>query len=317
MVRKDSISTLSPVNQSIEQISVAVLLTCYNRRSKTLECLQALYNQDLLSAVNIHVYLVDDGSTDGTSDAVRQLYPTVHLLQGNGDLFWTGGMRLAFAEALQQGHDYYLWLNDDTILYPTALSTLLSTSNGLKEQGQSQTLIVGSTQDPETGELTYGGVTKRDWLRPCRFQWITPGELPKACDTVNGNCVLISQEVADVVGNLDTTFSHYGADFDYGLRAKHQGCSVWVAPGYVGTCPYNHPGDRVKTAGLKEQLQQLEQPKGIPTGDAILHPFWEWKVFTERYGGPLWPIYWLAPYRRVIWLSWLNQIKKLNLKGLS
>ncbi len=53
---------------------IAALLTCFNRKQKTLACLEALFNQELPADVDISTYLVDDASTDGTRDAVRQAH---------------------------------------------------------------------------------------------------------------------------------------------------------------------------------------------------------------------------------------------------
>ncbi|MBO0348038.1 glycosyltransferase, partial [Phormidium pseudopriestleyi FRX01] len=64
--------------------TIAVIMTCYNRREKTLASLAALFNQKLPPNVILSVYLVDDGSTDNTSEVVKEKYPAVHLLQGNG-----------------------------------------------------------------------------------------------------------------------------------------------------------------------------------------------------------------------------------------
>ena len=217
----------------------AVLITCHNRKPKTLACLAALFNQALSPEVTIEVYLVDDSSTDGTAEEVQQAYPQVKILQGDGNLFWNGGMRKAFAEALKQDYDYYLWLNDDTVLYPEALSTLLATSHYLVEQGDIHSIVVGSTQDPENGALTYGGVVQEYRWHPLRFRLVQPNETAQRCDTMNGNFVLIPRKVAQLVGNLAPELIHYVADYDYGLRAKNQGCTVWVAPGYAGTCPLN------------------------------------------------------------------------------
>ena len=65
---------------------------------------------------------MDDASTDGTSDAVRQTYPQVKIFSGDGNLFWNGGMWGVFSEAMKDEPDYYLWLNDDTIIYPETVS---------------------------------------------------------------------------------------------------------------------------------------------------------------------------------------------------
>lgn len=279
----------------MKTLRLAVLMTCHNRRAKTLACLENLFKQKISSNVEIQVYLVDDGSSDGTGDAVRINYPVVKIIQGSGDLFWNGGMRLAFREAMKYDYDYYLWLNDDTMLYPTAIDTLFTTSESLIQQGHTQAIIVGSTQDPITGVLSYGGVINSCWWHPLKFQLVEPSEEIKPCLTINGNCVFIPREVVQIVGNLDSTFIHSTGDIDYGLRTYQQGGSVWVAPGYVGTCEFNglrHQAWDEPNLTLRQRWQKINQPRGLP--------IYEWKVFARRHAGLIWPIYWLIPYARLL-----------------
>src|SRR5580658_7643570 len=96
---------------------IAVLMTSFNRREVTLKSLDSLFRQQKAEGIRFAVFLVDDGSTDGTGGAVKSLFPQVKVLQGNGALFWNGGMRVAFAAAVQESFDAYLFLNDDTTLY--------------------------------------------------------------------------------------------------------------------------------------------------------------------------------------------------------
>ena len=288
---------------------LAALLTCHNRKPMTLACLEALFNQERLSKVTIDVYLVDDGSTDGTAEAVSQSYPQVKILQGDGNLFWNGGTRVAFAEAIKYDYDYFLWLNNDTFLYPNALSNLLETYQRLRDRGEHRAIVTGSTCDLNTKALTYGGVVRRSPWRPLKFDLVPPGEESKPCDTMNGNCVLIPRDVVQVVGNLEPAFTHYAGDWDYGLRAVQQGCTVWVAPGYVGTCSQNYqPGSGADAPiDLGEGVKKLKLPKGLSVKEQVLHPFWEWKVFARRHAGFFWAIYWLIPYRRLLWSSMLSR----------
>jgi GT2 family glycosyltransferase len=281
---------------------IAVILTCFNRRAKTLECLEALFQQSYLPKAQLDVYLTDDGSTDGTAEAVKQAYPNIQILQGDGNLFWCGGMNLAFAEALKGDYDFYLWLNDDTILYPDALDVLMQTYTQLSSGGNPKVIISGSTQDRDTREHTYGGVVRDSALRPLKFRLLTPTEQPQPCDTINGNCVLISKAAAQVVGNVDLAFTHYAGDYDYGLRAQKQGCQVYIPPGYVGTCSSNPTGKSAPP--VQEGLKKIAQPKGVAIAEETLHPIGEWRIFAQRYGGPFWFIYWLVPYRRLLWMSW-------------
>jgi GT2 family glycosyltransferase len=179
------------------------------------------------------------------------------------------------------------------------------------DKGLKKSIIVGSTQDPETDQFTYGGCIKRNKWHPFHFSHVIPTQEPQTCDTMNGNCVLIPETVVDLVGLLDPAFSHYAGDFDYGLRAKALGCSVWSAPGYIGTCTSSKT-ERKKGHGLTigESLAKLSSQKGLSIQNVDLHPFWEWKRLTQRHGGIFWVFYWLIPYRRIFWQVILDRIKR-------
>lgn len=269
---------------------LAVLMTCHSRRSKTLACLKSIYQQDC----PCDIYLVDDASTDGTSNAVSGNYPEVKILYGDGNLYWGGGMRLAFSTAFQVGYDYYIWLNDDIELDETAFSKLLSTHRYLTDMGKADSIVVGSMRDPVTSKPTYGGVVRLSRWQPLKFTAVEPGEEPKECDTICGNCVLIPHSVAAKVGNIDEAFPHVLGDYDYGLRAHQQGCSVWVAPGCVGICSRNSPTSTWKNPylPLRERWKKMNDIKGSPP--QVL------RVMAKRHAGKFWFIYWLTPYVRLV-----------------
>lgn len=82
---------------------VAVLLTCHNRKEKTLRCLKHLFAQESnAKKYFIEVFLVDDSSTDGTSEGVKDLFPNVNIIKGDGNLFWSRGMQLAWKIAIEK-----------------------------------------------------------------------------------------------------------------------------------------------------------------------------------------------------------------------
>ncbi len=283
---------------------LAILIACYNRRDITLACLDALHLQDL----TFDVYLTDDGSTDGTSEAVKAYYPEVNILQGNGNLFWGGGTRLAFAEALKADYDYYIWLNDDTLLNPNALSTLLNTHQKLALRDNSKSIVVGSMQDPVTEKNSYGGYVKDSW-RPLKFKLLKPTPEPQECETINGNLVLIPRSVAAIVGNIDEAFRHMLGDFDYGLRARKLGCLVYIAPGYLGTCSQNNiQGTWMDTnLSLKQRLRKFNFK-----GSSLLRPD-SW-LYARRHGGALWLVYWLRPYIQFVYIT---LFKRRSLSSIS
>jgi GT2 family glycosyltransferase len=180
-------------------------------------------------------------------------------------------------------------MNDDTRLDDGALAVLLDTERRLRERGERAVVVAGSTRHPDTGELTYGGVVRPYRWRPLRSEPVEPGDEPRPCDTMNGNVTLISRPVVERVGNIDPAFVQQMGDLDYGLRARAAGCSIWIAPGMVGTCasnPKRRPGEQPFLA----EWRQLWSIKALPPGP--------WAVYARRWAGWLWPVYWLSPYVR-------------------
>lgn len=136
--------------------TVAVLLTVFNRKDITLKGLSTLYAamKPVEDKYSFDVYMTNDGCTDGTPGAVKNCFPDVHIINGDGNLYWSGGMRKAWDVASKTlDYDYYLWFNDDAVLYENALQVLLST-----EESYSNSIIVGNMcSSNDKKKLCYGG----------------------------------------------------------------------------------------------------------------------------------------------------------------
>jgi len=203
-------------------------------------------------------------------------------------------MHMAFSMALAEDFDYYLWVNDDTILSEGALALEIETARALQRRGI-QAIVTGSTADAATGAFTYGGIGRRSrWMPPLfRHRQPDPTEaLP--CVTMNGNCTLIPRAVAAVVGNIDPHYHHSFGDLDYGLRATAAGFAVYVVPGYIGTCSENnYDGSWMdERLPLRRRWKLMQSPKGSS---------WrEWSYFSRQHLGPLWPVYATSPYIRLV-----------------
>lgn len=292
--------TLDPAQRGSGQkdkagnLRLAVLMTCFNRKQKTLDCLQSLVASQGIGQLELNVVLVDDGSTDGTVDAIAEAFPWVRVERGDGSLFWCRGMHRAFDLAMRDGYDFYLWLNDDTQLYPDALSRLLKDAAELRASQGRPVIVVGSTVDEESGKLTYGGERRASRWRPLTLVKVVPGERAQACDTMNGNILLIPTETARIVGNLDPVYEHAMGDTDYGLRAGQLGVAIWVASGVHGTCGHNPVKGTFAdpSLSLAKRWRLMLSRKGLP---------WRsWWKMTSRHAGPLWPIYFAWPYMKLV-----------------
>ncbi len=291
------------INARFPASRMAVIMTSHNRREKTLECLELLSASKGIGFVELNAVLVDDGSTDGTAEAVSQAYPWVRVVRGDGSLFWCRGMHRAFETALHHGFDYYLWLNDDTTLYADALSRLFDCATAQRTQTGKPVIVVGSTVDAQTGMLTYGGERLAAWWRRTSFVKVQPGEQAQPCESMNGNIVLIPAESARRVGNLDPAFEHAMGDTDYALRANKLGVGVWVAPGVHGTCGHNSLSNTFLDSNLplSKRWRQMLGRKGLP---------WRsWWVLTRRHAGFFWPLFFAWPYVRVVVDGALSRFK--------
>ena len=160
---------------------IAILLTVHNRKAKTLECLEYLYAQQNVAGYEWEVYLTDDGCTDCTAEEVARLYPTVNIIKGDGNLYWNRGMYTAWKAAVKaKDYDFYLWLNDDTLLFPNAIKQMLQAS----DQTNFNALICGATCSKDNNSVTYSG-----WLHNQK-QALKPNGQLQECNIVNGNFLL-------------------------------------------------------------------------------------------------------------------------------
>lgn len=231
-------------------MKVAAILTCFNRRVKTQKCLESLFQ----ILPDCDVFITDDGSTDGTSDMIHQCFPKVHVIPGTGKLFWSRGMFTAWKEAVKGNYNYYLWLNDDIELYPDFFAELMACN---QLEGNTS-IITGLIENFEKTEILYGGSDENKNL-------IQANNLPQKVTHMNGNVVLIPQNVVNAIGIMDPKLHHDLGDVDYGLTAIEHGIGVYTTRKPIAA-GYKNDFCRVRKWGvsLKQRLKKLNSPLGSP-----------------------------------------------------
>lgn len=194
------------------------------------------------------MFLVDDGSTDGTGARVRAEFPDVHVIDGDGTLFWAKGMRKAWETAASERDDWsgYLWLNDDTMLFEDALVRLMDVDDG-------ESIVVGNLCDA-TGKGVYG---------------LREGGL------FTGNCVLVPQKAFERLGMICGEYLHAWADSDYAQRAKRMKVNV-IDGGVVGTAEGHPNRPSLKGVPFSKRMRLLRNPKGWNVHDLWLYRRRNW-----------------------------------------
>lgn len=257
----------------VDMKKIAVLITCHNRKFKTLSCLSHLFKADKPIDYSIDVFLVDDGSTDGTSDAVLIEFPDVNIISGTGTLFWNKGMLLAWKTAVKYDkYDHFLWLNDDTNIDSDGLTHLVNCYNEYKEQFKKVSIACGSCRnEPGKNIFSYGLKDDSGCVYP-------DGKL-KNGKMLNGNFVLIPKDIFKTIGFLSDDYTHAMGDYDYGLRALENNFTLIPTKKYVATCPLNvkKPIWRDSNYALRERWINFNSPIGLNIR--------EYKKFRKRF----WP----------------------------
>lgn len=262
---------------------VVAVLTCHNRRELTLRALRSWFGQADSSLV-LRAVLVDDGSVDGTAEAVRREFTAVQVVPANGTLFWAAGMALAERHARLLNPDALVWLNDDVVLADDCLRQLRETSAGRRPAA----VVTGALVDPSTGSFSYGGFTPSRW-HPLRGNTVAPAGRPLDVVAAHGNLLYVPRAALDRVA-IDGRFQHSYADFDYTMRLTRLGHPLVLTPRPVGWCATGTTsrGRPDPSLPLVKRLRALNSPRGLPLRSHAR--------FLRRHGGPLWPVQVLVPY---------------------
>lgn len=210
-----------------KQATAYVVIPVYNRLQYTLACLRCLRAQ---TYQRLHLIVVDGGSTDGTLEVLKNEHSDVTLLQGKGELWWGGAMRLGVEHVLSHSrhdHDMILMMNNDTEVEPSYVETLVRVC--VRENAAVGSIVVDS-QDPsrilDAGEFI-------DWGKysfPVKTR-VEPGEtFFDKVDVLPGRGTLVPLRMIRVAGNVeDRVFPHYIADYEFFQRLRQHGFRLGVS----------------------------------------------------------------------------------------
>lgn len=209
---------------------VYVLLLNWNDAENTLACLHSIHELDYPS---FRVVVVDNGSIDGSDQAIRQAFPQIDLLSNDRNLGFAGGANVGLEYARRQGAAYVLLINNDTILDSRLLTELVTFAEGHPQAG----LIAPKIYFHHDPTLVWAAGA---WLArfPPRVKMIGWGErdhprfdVLRQVDYITGCALLIRREVMDSVGLFDPIYwPIYHEDYDYCARVIKAGWQIWYVP---------------------------------------------------------------------------------------
>jgi GT2 family glycosyltransferase len=208
---------------------VCVVILNWNGRDLTLRCLEDLRKSDYpaLSCV-----IVDNGSTDGSIEAIVKAYPDVGVIRNAVNLGWSGGSNQGIAWGLAHGADYLLMLNNDVWADPAMISRLVEAATKLQDQAVTiPKIYLGS--DPTRYWFARGRINFWTGLfsNPA-FNLIDDSQFDTALEVeyASGCCMLMPKGIVECVGGFDHGYFSYVEDVEWSIRSRRAGFRIVLCP---------------------------------------------------------------------------------------
>ncbi len=211
----------------------AIVLS-WNGREDTERSLAALAR---VSEPPIQAICVDNGSTDGSVEAVRARHPEAHLIENGRNLGFAGGCNAGIRWALDQGARWVVLVNNDAVVAPDAIAGFARAAEAHPGAG----MLAGKLYLADRPErvwyagqrflagLGYSGRHRGEGRRDGpRYERIRP------TDRANGALMAVSRAAIDEIGLLDEELFAYVEDVDWSLRAREAGYEILFVPGARG-----------------------------------------------------------------------------------
>ncbi|HEY0612428.1 MAG TPA: glycosyltransferase family 2 protein [Chitinophaga sp.] len=265
--------------------SLAIVFPVYNGLAYTKKCIEVLEKALDREKDNLTAYItvVDDGSTDNTGAWLREHRPNVHVLQGDGSLWWSGGMNEGMQYAFDQLNvDYVLCWNNDVVAADDYFTKLVQIINSNGDAGLvcSKVMCLGTDEifafgcyfNKYTGLAKINGYGQKETEE--RYMRNTP------VDWAGGMGTLIPREIYKKIGLFDNrNFPQYRGDCDYYLRAKKAGYSITA---HFDLRIWNDLGNSVGKSGVDDR--RLGSLKELLTSTRSHYNFKVFMRFMLKHG---------------------------------
>jgi len=213
-----------------------IIVPVHNRLDKTKAFIRSL-KQQFYS--NYHLVIVNDGSTDGTGAFIDNFKHELTVLQGDGNLWWGGGINLAldYVHRYLTDDDYVAFANNDIVLLGDTISILLA------ECAKDRKALFHPLVLDQNGKAVSCGCKVRNWAffltnHPFRHQLINSKMNYKnvSLDMMTARFLTFHSSLLNYVKRIDVShFPQYAGDFDFCLMARKRNYSCFLVPRSICT----------------------------------------------------------------------------------
>jgi len=208
-------------------VKVSIVITNFNGKRFLGNCLSSIYESKNVFD-DFEVILVDNGSTDGSIDYVKNFFPEVKLIRNEKNLGFAKGNNMGI---MVSHGNFIVLLNSDTIVTCTWLRELINTAENDGKVGivGPKTLRFDRCTIDTTGHIFHHKLGEAENRGSGEIDY---GQYDDETDVlgVQFSCALIRREVIDNVGLLDDKMFLYLEDVDYCIRTRLRGLKVAYCP---------------------------------------------------------------------------------------
>ncbi len=255
-------------------VRVEIVTPVHNRRAITLGCLRSIAELSR-DGLDVHVVIVDDGSTDGTADAIAAEHPDVEVIRGDGTLWFTEGTNVGVRRALTRNPDFVLMINDDQVFDADCLRVLVETARAYPRSIVGPLLLLWDTPDRLFQTAPLWDTWRGGWRHWYQQTTRTVPAQPWTVDLIVGNCVLVPREAFLECGLMDSRrFPNFG-DAEFTPRLRKAGWRLILDPRARVMCqPNTVPRSALALKGsalVRELVTNLGHPNNLVRR---FHAYW-------------------------------------------
>ncbi len=202
----------------------------WNGREDTLRCLESLCR---IERPDLGIICVDNGSTDGSAEAVRERFPEVSLIEAGENLGYSGGNNLGLRHALDHGAAWMMLVNNDA----TVAANVIDGFELAMAQRPRAGILAGKVYFADRpGTIWFAGQRVSTLLgysgRPRGYQRRDGRRFQSvvSTDRAVGALMAVSRDALDAVGLLDEGLFAYVEDVDLAMRVRRAGLEIVFAP---------------------------------------------------------------------------------------
>ena len=229
----------------MKDLDISVVIVNWNTKELLLECLKSVF--ETIRDISFEVWLVDNASSDGSVQAVRNRYPSVLVIQNDRNLGFAAANNLAFR---RMSGRYALLLNTDTVLTEGAIKKLHGFMESNPQAGLACGQLLNSDGSKQNSIANFPSLLSLlvnesilSVFFPKRFpskrgEYTSPLEI----DSCIGACMMARKKTMEEVGLFDERFFFFLEETDWALRMKRAGWKIYYVP---GAHIFHHQGQSV------------------------------------------------------------------------